>query len=224
MNASITIGLGYDTDPLNRTSISLPYAAFDLKATPPIYPNATYYFPIRRGENSSQYRLGRVFLQEAYIIADYERSQFSIHQARFKTPLPTTQLVPISPPKPLANVKNETANMKQHEQSLTRGDIAGIVVGCWAAIAIFLGLLLRIYRNRRRRRAKILDLHNDKEVHVGMPELPPETRQPPEIQSCQVHEMFTSPTEMNGTPRSPILISDESKRNLVELPTEINEI
>lgn len=100
-NASITIGLGATSDSRNRINIVLPYAAFDLQASAPIYPNKTYCFPIRRAANDTQYRLGRAFLQEAYIIADYERSTFSVHQAHFEEMMPPESIVTILP-------KNET--------------------------------------------------------------------------------------------------------------------
>ena len=85
-NPNITFTLSND---LTRNSpsvnISLPYAAFDLTLTtdyPGIATN-TRYFPLRQAQNESQYTLGRTFFQEAYVIADYERSHFSVHQTRF---------------------------------------------------------------------------------------------------------------------------------------------
>ncbi|KAL8849162.1 MAG: hypothetical protein Q9221_005839 [Calogaya cf. arnoldii] len=71
----------------NKTSdttveITLPYASLDLVAKPPLLPNATHYFPLRRG-NDSQITLGRAFLQEAYVITDYDRKNFTVAQAVF---------------------------------------------------------------------------------------------------------------------------------------------
>ena len=53
-------------DKLSETivEITLPYASFDLIIKPPLLPNATSYFPLRRGAND-QITLGRAFLQEA---------------------------------------------------------------------------------------------------------------------------------------------------------------
>jgi hypothetical protein len=45
--------------------ITLPYEAFALTAKPPLVDNSSYYFPLKRAANSTQYTLGRVFLQEA---------------------------------------------------------------------------------------------------------------------------------------------------------------
>jgi hypothetical protein len=67
MNPVLTFMLGNTVDGGQTVSIDLPYNAFDLQADYPIYPNATNYFPLRRASNDTQYTLGRVFLQEAYV-------------------------------------------------------------------------------------------------------------------------------------------------------------
>lgn len=46
-------------------NITLPYAAFDLIAEPPLSPNASRYFPLMRAANETQFTFGRTFLQEA---------------------------------------------------------------------------------------------------------------------------------------------------------------
>ncbi|XMA14260.1 hypothetical protein WAI453_007051 [Rhynchosporium graminicola] len=66
-------------------NIVLPYAAFDLVANLSLAQNATRYFPLTRAVNNTQNVLGRALLQEAYLIADYERSQFSIHRMKWDT-------------------------------------------------------------------------------------------------------------------------------------------
>lgn len=65
LNPVVTLKLGNAKTGGDTTSIVLPYAAFDLQASYPIYENATNYFPLRRASEESQYTLGRVFLQEA---------------------------------------------------------------------------------------------------------------------------------------------------------------
>ncbi|KAF2645837.1 hypothetical protein P280DRAFT_130412 [Massarina eburnea CBS 473.64] len=47
-NPSIVTDLGNDDNPANSSQITLPFAAFDLQARWPIYPNSTPYFPMRR--------------------------------------------------------------------------------------------------------------------------------------------------------------------------------
>ena len=78
-NASVTFNLG-SPDITETVDISLPYSAFDLMADYPLMPNASRYFPLMRATNDTQYTLGRTFLQEAYLIADYERFNFSVSQ------------------------------------------------------------------------------------------------------------------------------------------------
>ena len=58
--------VGNDQSSSPTVDIILPYASFDLVMQPPLLPNSTPYFPIRRAANASQYTLGRAFLQEAY--------------------------------------------------------------------------------------------------------------------------------------------------------------
>ncbi|PVH78834.1 acid protease [Cadophora sp. DSE1049] len=80
--ANVTFTLKNSTSALD-VDIVLPYAAFDLVAKWPLVQNTTRYFPLKRAVNDSQAILGRAFLQEAYLIADYERSNFSIHQMKW---------------------------------------------------------------------------------------------------------------------------------------------
>jgi Eukaryotic aspartyl protease len=64
-NASVTFTLGVEKTGGATVDIVLPYASFDLTATPPLVQNTTSYFPLKRAANDTQYTLGRVFLQEA---------------------------------------------------------------------------------------------------------------------------------------------------------------
>ncbi|MCJ1383430.1 hypothetical protein MMC17_006544 [Xylographa soralifera] len=99
-NASITFTLSNERSKPNSTvDIVLPYASFDLTASYPLVADAaTYYFPLRRAENETQFTLGRTFLQEAYLTVDYERSLFSISQASFPDPRKSQPIVPIYRP------------------------------------------------------------------------------------------------------------------------------
>ena len=67
INPSITFKLGMTLVAGTYINIVLPYAAFDLRATYPIYQNATNYFPIRRAVNETHFVIGRTFFQEAYV-------------------------------------------------------------------------------------------------------------------------------------------------------------
>ena len=118
----------------DTVSIKMPYAAFDLQASYPFYETPTSYFPIRRAANQSQYTIGRTFFQEAYVVADFERGNFTVAQAAFDK-LDSPQLVAIKKP----NVMDK----------LSGGVIAGIVVGALAALLLAI-LVVFLFRRRSR--------------------------------------------------------------------------
>lgn len=74
---TVTFFLAENSSSTSNTpvSVTLPYAAFDLVAQAPlagIQDNSTSlrYFPLKRAANSTQYYLGRTFLQEAYVFSN----------------------------------------------------------------------------------------------------------------------------------------------------------
>ncbi|KAE8441242.1 hypothetical protein EG329_005606 [Mollisiaceae sp. DMI_Dod_QoI] len=139
MNPVFTFKLGNDVDTSDTIVINLPYKAFDLQASWPIYDNATNYFPVRRADNDTQYTLGRTFLQEAYIIADYERGNFSISQCLFEENT-TEKIIPIYAP------FTET-----HKSGLSNAIIAVIVVVVVAVMIIGSLSYILFYRWRKRK-------------------------------------------------------------------------
>lgn len=149
LNPTVTIKLvnSLQDTATKYTNIQLPYAAFDLQASYPYYTNATRYFPIRRAANDSQYVLGRTLLQEAYLIVDYERANFTVAQATFPDPLPAAQVVTIHPP------TGDKTNNGSSSSSLGAGAIAGIVVGVVVFLAL-LGLAAFFLRKRRQNTRK----------------------------------------------------------------------
>lgn len=84
-NANITFSLGQKFATNATVDIKLPYAALDLTAKPPYKGllNTTRYFPIRRANKERAFVLGRTFLQEAYLIVDWERQNFSVSQNKW---------------------------------------------------------------------------------------------------------------------------------------------
>ena len=143
--------------PGSSTSISLtlPYAAFDLELTYP-FPNlnsspssqATKYFPLRKAANDTQYTLGRAFLQETYIVVDYERNNFSLYQATFAADASTnTRLVDITLPLKNSSSSGSTvSDSKSH--GISKGTIIGIAVGASTA-SLFAVLMIYICVRRR---------------------------------------------------------------------------
>lgn len=139
MNPTISFTLADEADPNKEITISLPYPAFELRVTSdwPQGPNWSRYFPIRPAINSQQYTLGRAFLQESYLISNYENQNFSLSQRSFSAEKPV--IVPIrdrSRP-----VQDEGSN------AATYGLIAG---GCALAGLLILFLVYRCARKREK--------------------------------------------------------------------------
>ncbi|KAM0153811.1 hypothetical protein ACHAQE_007472 [Botrytis cinerea] len=143
-NASVVFTLTNSTSKA-MVNITLPYAAFDWWAEYPLVQNSTRYFPLKRATDNSQITLGRAFLQEAYLIADYERSQFSIHQRNWTTFYPTsnpTTIFPLNNPAPLPSSKSK----------ISTPVIAAIVLAILTSIALTLCLTIFILHRVHQRK------------------------------------------------------------------------
>jgi len=156
LQPTITFILGNDNNVAKAVAIQMPYGAFDLQASHPYYPNATNYFPIRRAVNDTQYTLGRTFLQEAYVIADYERSNFSIHQGKFESRIPEEQIVTITAPSKNGNSTSGNGNENSHSlpsysthSVLSKSAKAGIGAGV-GTLAFFLLLFALVWFRRHK--------------------------------------------------------------------------
>ncbi|KAF2806460.1 acid protease [Mytilinidion resinicola] len=139
-NANITFTLGTTTSGGETVDIVLPYAAFDLNISWPHVEETTRYFPLKRATNDTQYTLGRAFLQEAYLIADYERFNFSVHPCKWepnaKSSIVAIRSVNDTTENP-SNTTTPTGNKGgSHSSSLGGGTIAGIVIGAITGAAI----------------------------------------------------------------------------------------
>jgi hypothetical protein len=138
-------------------NITLPYDAFDLQMTFPAIPgtsygatnSSAYYFPLKQATNEAQYVIGRAFLQEAYIITDYERNTFSVHQAiHIADPIGNTSIVSITRPSDSSLSPPPTSSKK----GLSKGAIIGIVITAAMLVAILCFVIFALCRRRRRHR------------------------------------------------------------------------
>lgn len=170
-NPSLTFSLATGGQSVN---ITFPYAAFDLNASYPVVKNESRYFPLQRAPNDRSYTLGRTFLQEAYIITNYETSTFSLSQALFDGA--PSHIVPIT-----SNVNGSSeagatggaTKSKGKSGGLATGAIAGIVVAV-IILAIIAAVGAFLWRRRRKQQEK----DRAAEFHKAATAYPPDIKLP----------------------------------------------
>jgi hypothetical protein len=151
-NATVSFLISSDSSTSSPSSkIEFPYAAFYLEANAPIYPNTTNYFPIRKSSNGISI-LGRSFLQEAYIVVDYERANFTVAPAAVFSNLPTEDLVTIFNTSYVLPAQAPNPG----KGGLAAGAIAGIVIGIIAAFLLLGGGAFFYFKRRRTAKANKL--------------------------------------------------------------------
>jgi hypothetical protein len=125
-NASITFSLGQNFATNSTVQITLPYAALDKEAKPPYrgLNQNSRFFPIRHAEKETQFVLGRTFLQEAYLIVDWERQNFSVSQIDW-TYGGDEEIVSILSP----SITGEPYPWENVSRRLSTGSIIAIAVG-----------------------------------------------------------------------------------------------
>lgn len=154
---------------VSTLDITLPYGAFDMVVGYPLASsreiNATSrYFPLRRASSSSEYTLGRTFLQEAYLHVDYGRSTFTVSQTQFPSdPADPGTIIAVYPDVPGQNGSNEAKQPNDSSPSNKRtrnGMIAGITIGIVLSTASIVAAALFHRRFRRQRGLKAATQRN----------------------------------------------------------------
>jgi Eukaryotic aspartyl protease len=165
-DASITFTLSAGTEQKkdDRLNITLPYAAFDLTAKPPYagLNESVHYFPLKQAANNTQYILGRTFLQETYMIADYDRPALSLFPALFPDASLPLHLVTIFPPEDVAGKKGN---------HLSRATTVGIIAGGIILVLLLAGgaffCLRRHWPKRTRKSISEVSNYGDKPELAG---------------------------------------------------------
>jgi len=178
---------------------------------------------LQRAANDTQYTLGKTFLQEAYIITDYERRNFSVNQCIWDQGA-QENLVPIcsvnvtgcislmgsgpqvtsgsSDPLPLPNTK----------PTLASGSIAGTVVGLVLIISIPM-IILWVRQRRRHTKAKKDESRGTNNSTWPGHGIPEEARKA----HCHISEVDSSPiAEMSGSLSFPVQLHDDAAAEKME--------
>lgn len=223
-NPNVTFTLSPNTTGGKTVDIVLPYGAFDLQINFPIIenPNTSYYFPLMRAANDTQYTLGRAFLQEAYLIADYDRSNFTIAPCAWdQNNVANAQLKPILSP----NETSALANSKGAGGSgLSVGAIVGVVIGVVALIAL-LGLALWLVRRKKQQKKRLAELEAKEAGGVGKDSNDTNNEHKPfisapiggELGGGEIHEMNAPYKQAAQEMESPYKI-DPNKHGYSEAP------
>ena len=215
-NTRLSFLLGGDApDPNETVNVTVPYNSLSLIDKSPslgIDPNGSRYFPLRQAENSSQYTIGRAFFQNAYVIADYERRNFSVHQAILPNLNTKQDIVTIQSLS--ANGTTDRKSKTPHTKEISNSVIAGIVV---AVVTPILVAITTITWCRRETRIKkpCDDLAS---IVFNKPELGGSGQPHPEELSCSERP----PPELSGRGwRGPELETGDIPP-VVELPAQRN--
>ena len=181
----------------SSVNITVPYQAFDLQTTAPITSNGTNYFPLRCTDDVSQFVLGRAFLQEAYVLADYETGNFSVSQADFSgkaTNIVTINHAITSTPTPVP--------ARSSGSDLSKGAIAGMAVGASAGVILLLSILFFFCRRRRSQKQDTAIRQND--ISAPIP--------------------YNEKTGMESAPSSPSMSNPSNEATLAMSPSAVSPI
>lgn len=164
INPNITFTLGNSLNGGSTVDIVLPYSSFDLYAMPPLVKEPVRYFPLQASDNATMFTLGRPFLQEAYLITNYEHQNFSISQTRFDNlnstkkelvalPAATAAPTPVGTPIVPTAAPTVSPSPAPAQSGLSHQTKVGVIAGSTAAVAIsFLVLALFLWRWRKNKK------------------------------------------------------------------------
>ncbi|KAL7928368.1 acid protease [Trichoderma chlorosporum] len=225
-NPSVTFTITTAITGGSTFNITFPYASFDLQANPPLVKTASKYFPLKQAANDTQYVLGRTFLQEAYLIVDYERGNFSLHP-RVWNASAVSNIVTILPLGAKANLPNAGSS-----HSLSGGAIAGIVIGVCIVIAAAAVAILRYLVLFRRKQTKPESTEMDalartvpETTSTVSPEPPKSaTLSPGTLRELEGGDSTKATPEIEGSTaarRSPMSELESSNTPLAELATPV---
>lgn len=220
-NPSVTFSFRQARTSDQTVQITLPYGAFDLQAQRPYrgLNDTTRYFPLRPGNDENQWALGRMFLQEAYIIVDHDRSRFSMYQCDWTYGKPQEILPIVSPDyaklSPMTPKKPATDGSSDSHTGVT----VGVVVGC-VFLVVFIGTAFAGYFWRRR--CNVLTAQRAKEAadaEAARKASPTDTDEPPSSPTTEKGPNVFPKAELPGQTHvyRHEMGSDEKEKDSVEV-------
>lgn len=207
-NPTVTFKLGMEgiaTD----VDITLSYSAFDLTATWPLVASSTPYFPLKRAANATQYMLGRTFFQEAYVIADYERQNFSVSQCNWTST--SSNIVAILPPS-----NTTTSSSSSTKNSLSSAAIGGIGGGGGGIVILTSALIAYLCYLKPRRKKKAAELAANP-IEVLKPELDGTAVSAPVYEADGRKIVIVPPTEIGENGIVPVYEMPANEEVAVEM-------
>ncbi|KAJ4240456.1 hypothetical protein NW757_012421 [Fusarium falciforme] len=178
-DAEVSFRLSDVLDGGDTVTITLPYQAFALRAEYPLVEKSSYYFPLKLAADESQYTLGRTFLQEAYLTADYERHVFNVSQCTWDGGAEETLVTILPKGSRSGSTPDDGKNSDPSDQdppddssdnkaqnSLSTGAIIGIVIGVVAVIAAA-GTFIIVRRRRQSAKQAPNGLARNEETDTG---------------------------------------------------------
>ena len=168
------------------------------------------YLPLRRAQNDTQYLLGRAFLQEAYLISDFERAQFSIFPAIWPDSNIKSNILPILPPPRSVEADGTSSGNNCHIDFSTPAIIGTIVGSASILLIAALAVLKRHSRGRLRRAASSKPNSSGEDLRCPTPELEAVTEEMKKAPSVRENVVKGPPT------RSDTLNTTMSDGTLVE--------
>lgn len=176
------------------------------------------YFPIKPASDDN-FILGRVFLQEAYLITKYDSTVFSVHQALFPedpfdTDIASVEQPPNSAYPPPADASDGSGLSKRQ----IIGVAVGAVVGSVVALTVFLFFCIR-----RRKKARMAKMFSDDDAKDSASSILPETPKTPVARIFskiirRKRSKKTESAETSGTDRNPAEVGADAAHEVYEMP------
>lgn len=225
---------GYPLNMPGVVNITLPPAAFAQVLRYPwknvikFNESSIPYFPLTRSikeTNNNLYIIGRVFMQEAYIITKYDKASFSIHQALFPDNSATNHSLQAIERPPNSPYPEGPPIKKSHKKQLDVGQTVAIVVSAFAAGSV-IGLIC-FFCCRRKSKAKKNQAR--KQLDHGTEEVSPvDDEEPTQSPVSRMLSMFVgrrrsrrrsaTTQETEKTISEPVEVGADAQHQVFELP------